>query len=353
MKPPLSAQTNRSASFPPSGTDFDTAQSYVHKRGNKLTTEHRLTRSQRARALVKTKRCLAALATAINERELASKIHRCSSTIGFLTCGQHEHKKVTNYHCQFRLCPYCAGRRSRETSKKYYPIALAFMTFFRCEPVHLVLTQAQIEGETAKQSRKRILDAFGKLIRRRFFKEHFYGGIWSVEIKLTKDKEGVYHTHLHILAFRKKQFPIKRGNNPLGDAWRAVGGGENFRLDPITDLRRGLDEVLKYISKPLDIDRFTPDNLRDFLNMKNLKFYDTFGAEFRNFAAKFEPEEKTSLQDELKPDYGALEEGSACPDCAQPLFELRMTEEQYIEFLEGIEASGKQNAPPGRKRPPN
>ena len=86
-----------------------------------------------------------------------------------------------------------------------------------------------------------------------------------------------------------------------------------------------------------------------FLNMKNLKFYDTFGA-FRKFASKFEPEEKAGASDdELKPDYGALEEGSACPDCSQPLFELHMTEEQHIAFLETIEA----NAPPGRKGKPN
>ena len=325
------------------------AQSYVHKRGNKPATNPRLTRSQRAKARLKTKRRLVELATALNERELASKVQQCSSTIGFLTCGQHEHKKVTNYHCQFRLCSYCAERRSRDAFRKYYPIVLAFVTLYRCQPVHLVLTQPQIEGETAKQSRARILKAFGNLTRRQFFKEYFRGGIWSVEPKLAKDRDGVYHTHLHILAFRKKQFPIKRGNNPLGDDWRDVSGGENFRLDPITDLRRGLTEVLKYISKPLDIDRFTKENLRDFLNMKNLKFYDTFGAEFRKFASKFEPEEKAgSTDDELKPDYGALEEGSACPDCSQPLFELHMSEEQHIAFLESIEAS--QNAPPGRKR---
>ena len=273
------------------------ALSYVHKRGNKLTAEPSLTRSQMARARVKTKRRLVELATELNERELASRIKQCSSTIGFLTCGQHEHKKVTNYHCQFRLCSYCAERRSRDAFRKYYPIALAFMALNRCQPVHLVLTQPQIEGETAKASRKRILDAFGNLIRRQFFKEYFFGGIWSVEPKLAKDKDGVFHTHLHILAFRKKQFPIKKGNNPLGDAWRAVSGGENFRLDPITDLRRGLTEVLKYISKPLDIDRFTTDNLRDFLNMKKLKFYDTFGADFRKFAAKFEPEEVEPIEE--------------------------------------------------------
>ncbi len=329
------------------------AHSYLDKRGNKLTTpaagRQRLTRSQRAKARLKTKRHLITLATELGENELASKIHNCSSTVGFLSCGQHEHKKVTNYHCQFRLCPHCAERRSRDLFRKYYPVVLAFVKQFKVTPVHLVLTQPQIEGETAKQSRKRLLDSFTNLIRRDFWKEYFKGGIWSLEVKQAKDKDGVYHTHLHILAFRTKMFVIKENDNKFRDEWRAVSGAENFRLRPVTDLRRGLSEVLKYISKPLDIERFTAKTLRDFLNMKNLRFVNTFG-EFRKFASKFDVSEvETALDAETdvaeKINYAELEEGSLCPDCAQPLFELRMSEDEYIGYLERAELCKKESPP--------
>ncbi len=201
----------------------------------------------------------------------------------------------------------------------------------------MVLTQPQIGGETVKESRARLLKAFGKLTRRNFFKAHFKGGIWSVEPKLAKDKAGVYHTHLHVLAFRTKQFAIKTDNNPFRDLWRSVGGGENFYLRPITDIERGLKEVLKYVAKPLDVDKFTGDNLKEFLEMKGARFVDTFG-EFRKFSSSFEPVEDNADADEDKINFD-LKEGDACPDCQQPLFEMYMDELQYIKFLEYLEAS--------------
>jgi plasmid rolling circle replication initiator protein Rep len=305
----------------------------------------RLLRSERARARLKTKTKLVALATELKAGKLAGKLSKCSSMRNFLTCGTHEHRKLISLRCQFRLCPYCAERRSRDLFRQYLPVVLAFLKNNRAQAVHLVLTQPQKQNETAKQSRDRLMKAFGKLTRREFFKEHFKGGIWSIEPKLAKDKDGVYHTHLHILAFRTKQFAIKTGNNPLGDLWKAVGGGENFYLRPITDIERGLKEVLKYVAKPLDIDRFTSDNLREFLQMKGARFVDTFG-EFRKFSSGFEADED---EDAAERKDCELVEGSPCPDCSQPLFEMSMNEDQYIKFLERLEAVPR-GSPPGEVR---
>jgi plasmid rolling circle replication initiator protein Rep len=328
-------------------------RTYLDKRSNRLPFisgeyKPKQTRSQRAKARLKTKRTLIRLAKDLNNNKLAEKFSRCSSVRAFLTCGQHEHKKITNYHCQERLCPYCAEKRSRDLFRKYYPIVKSFIEKHRVEPVHLILTQAQRKDETAKQSRQRIMTAFRKLVRsdrkNSFWNEYFLGGIWSLEIKLAKDKDGVYHTHLHILAFRKKQFPIKTGNNPFRDEWRSVGGGENFCLSQIKGLDRGLREILKYISKPLDIELFTKENLRDFIEMKKLPFVSAFG-EFRKFAIKFEPEPEPEAETDSI-DYGELIEGSPCPDCSQPLFQLRLMDDEYIKYLERMDLM-KANAPPG------
>jgi hypothetical protein len=310
-----------------------------------LPTTKRLLRSDRAKARLKTKTKLVALAVELKAGKLAAKLTKCSSMRNFLTCGAHEHRKLISLRCQFRLCPYCAERRSRKLFKQYLPVVLAFLKNNRAEAVHLVLTQPQKENETAKQSRERLMKSFGKLTRRGFFKEHFKGGIWSIEPKLAKDKDGVYHTHLHILAFRTKQFAIQTGNNPFGDLWKAVGGGENFYLRPITDIERGLKEVLKYVAKPLDIDRFTSDNLREFLQMKGARFVDTFGV-FRKFSGGFEPDEDED-EDAAERKDCELVEGSPCPDCSQPLFEMYMDERQYIKFLERLEAMPR-GSPPGK-----
>jgi plasmid rolling circle replication initiator protein Rep len=333
--------------FPVSSKSGNTKHTYFNKgvtNPQKAAPENkRLLRSERARARLKTKTKLVALATELKAGKLAAKLSKCSSMRNFLTCGRHEHRKLISVRCQFRLCPYCAERRSRELFKQYLPIVLAFLLNNRASAVHLVLTQPQKENESAKQSRERLMKAFGKLTRRGFFKEHFKGGIWSVEPKLAKHKDGVYHTHLHILAFRTKQFSIKTGNNPLGDLWKAVGGGENFYLRPITDIERGLKEVLKYVAKPLDIDRFTSDNLREFLQMKGARFIDTFG-EFRKFSSSFEVDETEDDAELINHD---LVEGAPCPDCSQPLFEMYMDEKQYIKFLESLEAMPT-GSPPGK-----
>jgi plasmid rolling circle replication initiator protein Rep len=329
-----------SQSKPPPQTYFN--KGVTNSQTEKSQTK-RLLRSERARARLKTKTKLVALATELKAGKLAGKLSRCSSMRNFLTCGKHEHRKLISLRCQFRLCPYCAERRSRDLFRQYLPVVLAFLKNNRAQAVHLVLTQPQKQNETAKQSRDRLMKAFGKLTRREFFKEHFKGGIWSIEPKLAKDKDGVYHTHLHILAFRTKQFSIKTGNNPLGDLWRSVGGGENFYLRPITDIERGLKEVLKYVAKPLDIDRFTSENLREFLEMKGARFVDTFG-EFRKFSSSFESDEDEDNTEFTKCD---LAEGSPCPDCSQPLFEVHLNERQYIEFLERLETAPT-SSPPGK-----
>ncbi len=69
----------------------------------------------------------------------------------------------------------------------------AFVKTHRVQPVYLVLTQTH-RKETRKQSIKRLKDAFNNLVRREFWKEHFKGGTWSVE--LTKDAEGLHQVEL-------------------------------------------------------------------------------------------------------------------------------------------------------------
>ncbi len=303
---------------------------------NSQRTENK-SRSETFRARQKTKRHLADLATKIHEPELSEKLLRCHSRVGFLSCGLHFHQVIPNYVCEFRLCPDCARRKSRKRVNKYLPAMTAFVRQNRVTPVHLVLTQTH-KRETRKQSVKRLKSAFDNLIRREFWKEHFKGGTWSLEF--TKGKDGLHHTHLHIIGFRNRFFDIKF----LRSEWKSVTGNSSvLRLDPITELSKGLLEVFKYVSKPLDVDKFKPEDLRDFLKLRNTNLFGSFG-EFRKFKSGYvaADDDKISLPDYSR--YGNLVAGCVCPsdNCGRPLFERRKSAKGFVSFMKKIESS-----PPG------
>jgi hypothetical protein len=307
---------------------------YVHTGVINSQQPEKKSRSETFKARQKTKKHLAVLAAEIHESDLSEKLLRCHSRVAFLTCGRHIHQVIPNYVCEFRLCPDCARRKSRKRVNEYLPVMTAFKRKNRLTPVHLVLTQTH-KKETRKQSVKRLKTAFNNLIRRDFWKQHFKGGTWSIEF--TKGKDNLHHTHLHIIGFRTKFFDI----NLLRDEWFSVTG-DSFvlRLDPITKLSKGLLEVFKYVSKPLDTDRFTAGDLKDFLKLRNTHLFGSFG-EFRTFKSNYvaSDDDKLSLPDYSR--YGNLVEGCVCPsdDCDRPLFERRKTAKGFISFMKKIESS--------------
>jgi diadenosine tetraphosphate (Ap4A) HIT family hydrolase len=314
-----------------------TERTYLDTRVTKTHRGNKRTRSQTARERLQTKEHLATLAGEIHAPELADKLRRCHSRLSVLTCGRHIARIIPNFTCEFRLCPDCGRRRSRKLQNKYLPMMRAFLRHHQVTPVHLVLTQTH-KKETRKQSAKRIKDAFTKLQRRSFWKEFFKGGTWSLEF--TKDKNGLHHTHLHIVGFRRKFFDIEL----LRSEWLAVTGDSHvLNLKPIQDIAAGLREVVKYVSKPLDIRRFGAADLKEFIGLKNMRMFGTFG-EFRDFCKGFVPSDNDGDEaSELEKANRDLTEGCACPKCAAPLFDLRLSSDELLRFYEGIESS-----PPGK-----
>ncbi len=307
-------------------------QSYVHKRVTKPQRETKRTRSQGARVRLQTKQHLVGLARELHEVELSDKIDRCHSRLSVLTCGRHIARIIPNFTCEFRLCPDCSRRRSRKLQNKYLPMMRAFIQRNNVKPVHLVLTQTH-RKETRKQAIKRVRDSFTKLQRRIFWKEFFKGGTWSLET--TKDKKGFHHAHLHIIAFRRKFFDI----GLLRDEWVAVTGDSHvLNLKPIEDIASGLREVVKYVSKPLDIRRFDAADLKEFLGLKNMRMFGTFG-EFRDFCRSFDLSADETAVSDLESLARDLVEGCACPQCNEPLFDLRLSKGELPEFYERIESS--------------
>jgi hypothetical protein len=125
----------------------------------------------------------------------------------------------------------------------------------------------------------------------------------------------------------------------LRDEWLAVTGNSFIlRLDPITELSKSLLEVFKYVSKPLDTDRFTVEDLRNFLELRNTNLFGSFG-EFRKFKSSYVPadDDRISLPDYSR--YGNLVAGCVCPsdNCGRPLLERRKSAEGFTRFMKKIE----------------
>lgn len=312
----------------------DGHSSYVHTRviseQRNRSPKPRYTRSERQSYRVNTKQSVRNLAVAIGAHDLADKVQRCYANVTAITCGKHVAQLIPDYTCGFRLCPDCARRRASKLLRKYLPAVVAFPAISRTEPVHLVLTQAH-KVETLREAVKRITGHFKALRRRDVWKQHFKGGLFAVEFTIGKD--GLYHAHLHILAFRNRFCDVQL----LKDAWLEItGDSTNLRLDRITgEPIDALREVLKYAVKPACIDDFTPDHLRDFLAMKQQRMFGTFG-EFQKFARTYAPE-----ADEIASLFPPTEThtGGPCSSCGNPLFDVRLKASELSDFLARLDAS--------------
>ena len=306
--------------------------SYVHTR---VISEQRnntpkpvYTRSERASYRLKTRKTLQGLCLEIREPELADKLCRCHANLAVITCGQHIARVIPDYACGFRLCPDCARKRAGKLLTKYLPAVVAFPAVSNTTPVHLVLTQAH-RKETLREAVKRITAHFKTLRNRKFWNEHFKGGLFAVEFTIGKD--GLYHAHLHILAFRTRFFDVQL----LKDIWLEItGDSTNLRLDQVKGGIDTLREVLKYAVKPASIDDFTPAHLRDFLAMKKQRMFGTFG-EFQKFARTYEPEpESVALVAQIEAGIGR-----PCSHCGNELFDIRLRGSDLPEFLKRVDMS--------------
>jgi hypothetical protein len=201
----------------------------------------------------------------------------------------------------------------------------------------LTLTQPKIKGERKRAARRRILDSFKKLQKRKFFNEYFAGGIWACEI--TESETG-NHSHLHIFIFRRKFIDAKL----LKSEWAKVSpGAKNLNIKLIDDLQNGLSETIKYISKPIPAENLTLESVSQILELKGLRMIDTFG-EFRNFCRA----NKVDADDADDAGAEACEPGNervfvvgeCCPHpgCEKPLYERVMSDIEEIEFYRRREA---------------
>ncbi len=203
---------------------------------------------------------------------------------------------------------------------------------------HLVLTQKQYKGESLINSIKRLLKNFEKLRRRAVWSEYFdAGGLYGVEF--TKGGRGGWHTHIHLEVFRSKFLNVKQ----FRAAWLDVTGDSmNFKIKRIDTLKGGLEEIIKYISKPKDAANYTAGDAEQLSELKGVKLFGTFGR-FRKFCASYqtpEPSEPLEIIALMFPE-NPLIEGDLCDCCGLTLFRLRLDIKGRIELEKHVYAAKK------------
>ncbi len=319
------------------------------------------TKAEKLAAKRQTQRTLVKLLHGIREDELADKFNRCSQNFIFKTCGEHILDPRADFRCeQYKLCPFCARRRANRLCNKYLPLATLFerrsMQFIgkKVTPCHLVLTQKQRKGETAVESRQRLYDSISKkLIRRKFFKENFAGGLGSFEITVSKRKGKNWHIHAHLTVFRVGFWGKETGKlDELKRLWAECSpDAENLYLGVIDGIGRGLSETIKYGMKPADIENLNGDQMKQLLKLKGKNMTFPFG-DFKKFCAEYKltPDEKAEFAKEtddftIRDADGEFVGYKPCP-CGKPLFETKLSTANLLEFVRNIESIPKTRGKP-------
>jgi hypothetical protein len=305
--------------------------SYIYNRDNILTSElpkrKRKPKSERLEISYKTQDKLVNLLDEIGEKKTSESMALCGRKFDALLCDAgHISAKLPYHRCNVRYCPLCANRRAGKYQRKYLPFAVDFvrLTAFTLTPCLLTLTQKKIKGERLVDSRERILSSFRNFIRHDFFEEYFSGGLFAFENTIS---ELGNHSHLHVVVFRKKYVNHKL----LKQHWAMVSlGAENLNIKILKDLETGLREAIKYVSKPIDVDKFEINHLSELLEVKSKRMIDTFG-DFRKFCLKHELP-KVEEEEREK-----IEVGQCCSRCDATgvhnvLFQLSMTHRELIDL---------------------
>jgi hypothetical protein len=305
---------------------------------------------------------LVSLLTDIHETDLADKFNRCSRNFTFKTCGEHILDPRADFRCeQYKLCPFCARRRANRLSNKYVPLATLFerrsMQYVgvKVTPCHLVLTQKQKKGETAVQSRQRLYDSILKLIRRKFVKENFAGGLGSFEVTISKavDRSGMWHFHCHLTVFRIGYWGKETGKlDELKAIWKECSPqAENLYLGVIDGIERGLAETIKYGMTPESIKYLDAPKLKQLLKLKGKKMTFSFG-DFKKFCGEYEltTDETTEFAKEtddftIRDSNGEFIGYKPCV-CGKAIFETKLSTNNLIQFVRNIESIPKSRGKP-------
>lgn len=269
------------------------------------------------------------LTPGLEAQNVRERMARCSTRFAVEMCDAGDVQSYRpEYSCNHRFCVWCASKRSRSFQGKYTSALIGLAKAHpHLTPTLLTLTQTHREGESIKLAKKRLYASFKKLQRRTIWQKHVEaGGIASYEFTIS-DTDGLWHMHMHSLVLIKGRVDYRKFQEVwlgcTGDSWVV----HFAKVDNITD---GIKEVIKYIAKPSDVHRWTPDHMTELLELRGERMLVTFG-EFREFAKGYKEEEVEN--DPTSPESGFMSQaGKVChrPGCGAEVHPIRLTTYQLI-----------------------
>jgi plasmid rolling circle replication initiator protein Rep len=247
----------------------------------------------------------------------------CSSSV----CENPTLRVIPNFNCKHRLCPFCSYIRQKRIQNKYLPTALEFANTLydgkRLKTKMLTLTLKH-RKESLLDAKRRLYNSFIKLSRRSFWQAHIVGGLYAIESTIADD--GKFHVHLHVLVFEKSDIN-KEKLQILKDEWKEITGDSHvINIRRINDIKVGLKEVIKYISKPVDIGNATTKHIRQMLNLKGERMIGTFG-KFKTYYRDNHERIDAEYKDQQEVNYGSDNE---CACCGEELTVERISIEELI-----------------------
>jgi len=267
------------------------------------------------------------------EPDKARRCRECGTWLLFGECPGDGAKHLFRANfCDQRLCPLCAWRRSMKLTAE---VSAVLHRAAECWPergwVMLTLTQRNVPGQDLPDEVSRILDGWGKLHRRREFRE-VSGWLRTLEVTYNATA-GTWHPHLHILLQVTPSYFTGRGyisHAKWVAAWRAVLG---LDYDPSVEVHRvrkraskdalgaAAAEVGKYTVKDTDLTGNTPQEASQRLLILDSALAGrrlvAWGGDLRKLAKELEAGDENDLVHITGEDHGPT-----CPVCGSDLVEV-------------------------------
>jgi hypothetical protein len=276
-----------------------------------LDTDARSSRRRRDIHKRRSKVRLVELLFELGWADAAKKVSACNSSYFALVCRNgHCAQALPTFRCRNRLCPYCAADRQNRAFKKLWPILRAFARMNgKTSPIFITLTFRN-SYDSLEELNQQFKVAFKRLRRMKVWTDNIGGSFCGYEFTLTPTG---WHYHVHILAFRKQWC----SQADLAKCWLEAsrGRGEIVYIRAIRELPKGLQQVLRYCLKPIDLSGWTANEVRQFQSMGRIKLSECFGGLRALNVAEEDDAEKP------KP----LFVGCPCPQCGEPLQRIKIS----------------------------
>jgi len=194
----------------------------------------------------------------------ASSLRECTVTAGLYACTGCGGWSYHTNHCKQRLCAYCAPRKARDRAK-----LAKYMLTHMDHPKFLTLTMPRCDD--LKAGIQRIRKAFSRWRGWKAVQPHITGGYYQIECKAKGDG---WHVHIHAL-IDGTFFP----KHQIWQTWAKALGIQEVSVDISSASHPEIaQEVAKYAVKAVELEEWTPEQLREFVTAtKGLRLTGTFG----------------------------------------------------------------------------